>query len=137
MALKDELPNELRVTLKGLLNDRSTIYGYHPRLAGVRVKDDERGGFTVEADARLVATGRRRSCDGPHRSKASLEFCSMYTGASESSDSASLCESAHDFADVPLAASTRRTTPSARVRSIGGWSVQAMSRRLAHEAFAH
>ena len=48
------LPGELRVTLEGLLRDRSTIYGYDPRLATVRVKDDGKGGFTVEAEGRLV-----------------------------------------------------------------------------------
>jgi hypothetical protein len=50
----NQLPNELRLTLEGLLRDRSTIYGYDPRLATVRVKGDGAGGFTVEADARLI-----------------------------------------------------------------------------------
>jgi len=49
-----QLPHELRATLEGLLRDRSTIYGYDPRLATVRVIDDGKGGFTVEAEARLV-----------------------------------------------------------------------------------
>jgi len=58
------LPGELRVTLEGLLRDRSTIYGYDPRIATVRVKDDGKGGFTIEADARLV-DGAPKGWRGP------------------------------------------------------------------------
>jgi hypothetical protein len=48
------LPGELRVTLERMLRDRSTLYGYDPRLATIRVKKDGQGGFSVEADTRLV-----------------------------------------------------------------------------------
>ena len=56
-----KVPHDLRATLSGLLRDRSTIYGYDPRLAAVRVKDDGKGGFTVEAEARLIDGAPKRS----------------------------------------------------------------------------
>jgi hypothetical protein len=48
------LPPEFRTLLEGMFRARATVYAHDPRTAHIRVEEDERGSFSVKAEARLI-----------------------------------------------------------------------------------